>query len=54
LISASDGKERWRLDTGYLLAGVSAEPAIEGRQVVVVTNAGNLVSLVAPEARDGR
>lgn len=54
LISPSDGKERWRLDTGNLLSGISVEPAIEGRQVVVVTNAGNLVSLVAPEPRNGR
>ena len=54
LISPGDGTERWRLDTGYLLSGISAEPAIEGRQVVVVTNAGNLVSLVAPEATRGR
>jgi outer membrane protein assembly factor BamB len=54
LISPSDGKEQWRLDTGNLLAGISVEPAIDGRQVVVVTNAGNLVSLVAPEPIDGR
>ena len=49
LISPGDGRERWRLDTGYLLSGVSVEPAVEGRQIVIVTNAGNLVSLVAPE-----
>jgi outer membrane protein assembly factor BamB len=54
LISPNDGTERWRLDTGNLLAGVSAEPAIDGRQVVILTNAGNLVSLVAPGGtRDG-
>ena len=27
LISPGDGTERWRLDTGYLLSGVSAAPA---------------------------
>ena len=54
LISPQDGKEVWRLDTGNLLSGISVQPAVEGRQVVVVTNAGNLVSVVAPELRNGR
>ncbi len=55
LISPRDGTERWRLDTGNLLSGLSVAPAIDGRQVVILTNTGNLVSLVAPEARaDGR
>jgi outer membrane protein assembly factor BamB len=53
LISPTDGKEVWRLDMGNLLSGVSVQPAVEGRQVVVVTNAGNLVSVVAPGPRNG-
>jgi outer membrane protein assembly factor BamB len=51
LISPRDGSERWRLEAGHLLSGISVEPAVEGRQVVLVTNAGNLLSLVAPEGK---
>jgi outer membrane protein assembly factor BamB len=48
LIDPADGEVTWTWDDGYMLSGVSEPPAIDGRQAVVVTNAGNLLSLVAP------
>lgn len=48
LVDPVQGALRWTLDPGYVLAGVSAEPAVDGRQVVVVTNAGRILSLVMP------
>lgn len=42
------GHELWQLEPGYLLAGVSAPPAVDGRQAVIVTNAGRVLSLVVP------
>jgi len=48
LIDPETGEERWDYDPGYFLSGVTAAPAVEGRQAVVLTNAGNLVSFVVP------
>ncbi|MFH1467244.1 MAG: PQQ-binding-like beta-propeller repeat protein [Pseudomonadota bacterium] len=48
LVDPTTGTERWHLDEGAMLNGVSAAPAIDGRQAMVVTNAGNLISLVVP------
>lgn len=48
LIDPADGALRWTLDTGLLLNGVTVPPAVDGRQALVLTNAGNLVSLVVP------
>lgn len=48
LVDAVTGTTRWTLETGQVLLGISAAPVVEGRQAVVVTNAGQIVSLVAP------
>lgn len=48
LIDPETGRERWRWHEPYLLRGISAEPAVEGRQAVFVSNAGYLYSLVVP------
>lgn len=48
LVDPVQGVLRWQLEPGYVLAGVSAEPAVDGRQAVVVTNAGRIISLVVP------
>lgn len=48
LVDHAEGRLRWELDPGYLLAGVSASPAVDGRQAVVVTNGGRVLSLVVP------
>lgn len=50
LVDEETGETRWAFDPGYTVAGVSAEIAVNGRQIVVVTNAGRVLSLVVPEA----
>ena len=51
LVDPEDGTERWRWHERYQLAGVSASPAIDGRQVMFVSNAGYLYSMVVPKRR---
>ena len=49
LLDEATGEVEWTLEPGYRISGVSAEIAVNGRQMVVVTNAGRIISLVAPE-----
>ena len=49
LIDADTGAESWVFEPGYKTTGISANLAVEGRQIVVVTNAGRILSLVVPE-----
>lgn len=49
LVDPATGLQSWEFDPGYLLGGVSAIPAVDGRQLVVVSNAGRIYSLVVPE-----
>ena len=51
LIDTDTGEERWRYVGGVTLAGFSAELEAEGRQLVVVTNSGRILSFV--DASDG-
>jgi len=55
LVDPEEGTMRWRLNPGHRLAGISAGIAVDGRQAVVVTNAGNVISLLVPrrKANDG-
>lgn len=46
LLDPQTGERRWQLEPGYLLAGLSAPPAVDGRQAVIVTNAGRILSLI--------
>jgi len=48
LIDDETGVESWHFDPGYRIAGVSANVAVDGRQIVMVTNAGRIMSLVVP------
>ncbi len=48
LLDPEDGQPAWELDPGMLISGISAAPVIAGRQLLVLTNAGQLLSLVAP------
>jgi outer membrane protein assembly factor BamB len=48
LVDPSSGSEVWRWQEMYLLRGLSAEPAVDGRQAMFVTNAGYLYSLIVP------
>lgn len=46
LIDPQQGAVRWAFRPPFLLEGLSAPPTVEGRQLVFVTNAGRLYSLV--------
>ncbi len=48
LLDPSDGSERWRWREPYLLRGISSVPSVDGRQLVFVSNAGFVVSMVTP------
>lgn len=48
LIDPDTGQRTWRYRGDELLTGVSAAPFIEGRQMIFVTNAGRIYSMVAP------
>lgn len=50
LVDPATGKLLWTFDPGPLLHGVSARPAIAGRDVYVVSNAGVLYALHASDA----
>jgi outer membrane protein assembly factor BamB len=54
LIDPDTGKERWRYDEGRILDGVTSGPVVAGRQLLFVTNAGNLHSMLAPSATPSR
>lgn len=48
ILDPETGAETWRYEPGYYLDGVSVAPTIWGRQLLAVTNAGNLLSFVVP------
>jgi outer membrane protein assembly factor BamB len=48
LVDPATGEEAWRWQPGYHPSGVTAAPAVDGRQVVIVTNAGHIASFVVP------
>jgi outer membrane protein assembly factor BamB len=48
LVDPATGKARWRFRPPFLLDGLSAAPTVAGRQLVFVTNAGRMYSLVVP------
>jgi len=49
LLDEDTGEIEWTFDPGYRLSGVSAEIAVDGRQMVMVTNAGRIYSFVVPK-----
>lgn len=49
LIDAADGQKLWSWLPEFLPSGFTGAIAVEGRQAVAVTNAGNIVSFVVPE-----
>jgi outer membrane protein assembly factor BamB len=49
LIDEDSGKVSWRLMPGRQISGFSASIAVEGRQMVVVTNAGRVMSLLSAQ-----
>jgi outer membrane protein assembly factor BamB len=48
LVDPATGAERWRYAPPFVVEGVASAPAVDGRQAVFVTQAGYLVSLLAP------
>ena len=49
IVDPENGKLRWSWHEPELLEGITATPTIAGRQVLFVSNAGFLYSMVAPE-----
>lgn len=50
LVDRATGALLWTYDPGYQLNGVTASITVVGRQILALTNAGNLLSFVAPPA----
>lgn len=48
LVEPTTGKTAWRWHEPWMLTGISADPAIDGRQLLFVTNAGFLYSMIVP------
>ena len=48
LIDDDSGADLWTFEPGYTVTGISANIATDGRQLVFVTNAGRILSLVVP------
>ncbi len=48
LVDPANGQLTWEYDPGYLLNGITVAPLVVGRQVVAVTNAGLVLSLLSP------
>ncbi|MBX2801137.1 MAG: PQQ-binding-like beta-propeller repeat protein [Myxococcales bacterium] len=52
LVDPKSGEELWRWHEPWRLQGVSALPAIDGRQLVFLSNAGFLYSMLSPKVRE--
>ncbi|MCB9681881.1 MAG: PQQ-binding-like beta-propeller repeat protein [Alphaproteobacteria bacterium] len=50
LVDPKDGLQIWKFDPGVNLDGISSAPTVVGRQLLFVTNAGELYSFLAPAA----
>jgi outer membrane protein assembly factor BamB len=50
LVDPATGTELWRYAPPFVVEGIASAPAVDGRQAVFVTQAGYLVSLLAPAA----
>ncbi|MBA2321807.1 MAG: PQQ-binding-like beta-propeller repeat protein [Deltaproteobacteria bacterium] len=48
LLNPETGAQRWGFSEPYLLNGISSVPVVDGRELLVVSNAGRLYSFVAP------
>jgi outer membrane protein assembly factor BamB len=51
LIDTTTGAELWRFHEAVQLSGVTAKPVIAGRQLIFVSNAGKIYSMLAPRKR---
>lgn len=48
LVSRHDGTLLWEHDPGHLMDGITVAPLVVGRQLIAVTNAGRLLSMLSP------
>jgi outer membrane protein assembly factor BamB len=48
LVDPGTGQTSWTYDDGFMINGVSVAPVVDGRQVILITNAGNILSLLVP------
>lgn len=48
LVDIDTGAALWEHDPGYLLDGITVAPFVEGRQLIAITNAGRLLSMLSP------
>ncbi|MCP4810475.1 MAG: PQQ-binding-like beta-propeller repeat protein [Proteobacteria bacterium] len=48
LVERETGLASWTHDPGYLLDGITVAPLVDGRQMVAITNAGRLMSMLSP------
>jgi outer membrane protein assembly factor BamB len=51
LVEPGTGETIWRWREPYVLQGVSVAPAIDGRQMVFVSNSGRVYAMVSPRSR---
>lgn len=51
LLDAATGAPRWQWAPPFLPSGFAGALAVDGRQAVMVTNAGNIISFVVPEPK---
>jgi len=51
MVDDADGGQLWSYQPGHSISGITAGIAVEGRQAVVVTNAGNVISLIVPSKK---
>lgn len=49
LIDPSNGEELWRWHEPWILRGISSVPAVQGRQLIFLSNAGYLYSMLVPQ-----
>lgn len=52
LVDAELGTLNWSYDAGATLSGITTAPLVMGRQLVAVTNAGRVLSMLAPMHSD--
>ena len=46
------GTLNWSYDAGATLSGITTAPLVMGRQLIAVTNAGRVLSMLAPKSSD--
>ena len=49
LVDPEEGTEQWRWHEPWILRGISSMPAIDGRQLIFVSNSGYLYSMLVPQ-----